>query len=76
MTRQASSGRSGSPYDRDPWYGDDAHHIRAAKGSRRTLCGGPAARLNTLPADTTVWPDGNAACWTCWDERRKALRTA
>lgn len=54
---------------------DDAHHIRAVKGSRWTLCKQKAAELNTLPADTMVWPDGNAACWTCWDERRAVVPT-
>lgn len=56
-------------------YKDDAHHIRSAESAGLTLCGQEAARHYTLPADTTVWPDGNAACWTCWDARRDMLRS-
>jgi hypothetical protein len=52
---------------------DDAHHIRSAKRPERTLCGQDAAHLTVLSAGTTVWPDGNAACWTCWDMRRQIL---
>lgn len=59
---------------RESAYWDDAHHIRSAKDSTKTLCGQDAAKLHTLAADTTVWPDANAACWTCWDMRGAELR--
>lgn len=55
---------------------DDAHHILAPDDSGQTLCGQDARKLYTLPPDLTVWPDGNAACWTCWDVRRTALAEA
>lgn len=55
----------------DEW--DDAHHIRQPEHAWLTLCGQDAATLHVLPADTTVWPDGNAACWTCWAIARDAL---
>ena len=56
------------------WEGlDDAHHILSSDRPGRTLCGGNASKLHTFPPDLKVWPDGNAACWTCWTVQRERL---